>query len=79
MLKSDRAVAMSVAVVRAFVRLRRFILSSRALARKLAELERAVKSRLDKHDDKIKELFEAIEDLLDKDGGPGAKKRIGFI
>ena len=59
-LKSPRAVDMSVQVVRAFVRLREMLASNVALAHKLAELER----RLEGHDQAIHDLFEAIRQLL---------------
>jgi hypothetical protein len=71
-LKSSRAVAMSVQVVRAFVRLREMLASNRELAKKLAELER----KLEGHDQAIHSLFEAIRTLLNP---PDLKpKKIGF-
>lgn len=71
-LNSSRAVAMSVQVVRAFVRLREMLASNKELARKLAELERKVAS----HDGDIQNLFEAIRRLM---APPEAKRRrIGF-
>ena len=59
-LKSPRAVDMSVQVVRAFMRLREMLASSVALAHKLAELER----KLEGHDHAIHDLFETIRQLL---------------
>jgi hypothetical protein len=47
-LRSERAVQVNVAIMRAFVSLRRMLASNDALSRKLAELER----RLENHDDK---------------------------
>lgn len=71
-LKSPRAVDMSVQVVRAFVRLREMLASNAVLAHKLAELER----RLEGHDHAIRNLFEAIRQLL---ASPQPKRRqIGF-
>lgn len=54
-----RAVEMTLYVVRAFVQLREVVLASKALGRKLAELER----RLDDHDEAIVELVRAIRQL----------------
>ena len=71
-LNSSRAVAMSVQVVRAFVRLRAMLASNKELAQKLAELER----KLEGHDQAIHNLFEAIRRLLNPPE-PGPKK-IGF-
>lgn len=78
-LNSQHAIAMSVEVVRAFVRLRRAVKSRALAASKLAELERTVNNKLDKHDKEIAELFKAVESLMD-DGEPESeKKRIGFL
>ena len=52
-LNSERAVQMSVFVVRAFVRLREMLATNRRLAGKIAELE----NRLDTHDSVIQELI----------------------
>src|SRR5207244_3980624 len=51
-LNSERAVEMSVFVVRAFVRLREILTSNRQLASKIDELER----RLETHDTTIQEI-----------------------
>ena len=59
-LNSPSAVEMSVQVVRAFVRLREMPATNKALADKLAELERKVAS----HDEHIQSLFEAIRQLM---------------
>ena len=52
-LRSDRAVQVHVAIMRAFVCLRRLLSANEVLARKLAEMER----RLEGHDEGIKSLF----------------------
>jgi len=59
-LRSPRAVLISVAIVRAFVRLRELLAGTRQLAAKLAELE----GKLSIHDGAIRELFAAIRQLL---------------
>ena len=71
-LRSERAVQVNVAIMRAFVSLRRILAGNEILARKLAELER----RLEGHDQAIKSLFDAIRELA----APPAKPRgeIGF-
>jgi hypothetical protein len=71
-LNSDRAVQMSVFVVRAFVRLREMLATNRRLAGKIDELE----NRLDTHDSVIGELIEAIKELM-KPQEP-SRVRIGF-
>jgi phage regulator Rha-like protein len=71
-LNSERAVEVSIYVVRAFVKLRETLGTHKALAQKLAELERQVES----HDSHIRSLFEAIRQLMEP---PAQKSRgIGF-
>ncbi len=72
-LRSPRAVIVSVAIVRAFVRLRNMLAGNRRLAARLAELER----RLAIHDDAIGELFTAIRRLLEPPPGK-TRREIGF-
>src|SRR3984957_6529684 len=71
-LNSERAVQMSVFVVRAFVRLREMLATNRRLAGKIDELE----NRLGGHDSDIVDLFSVIKILVI----PKRKRRapIGF-
>jgi hypothetical protein len=71
-LNSSTAVQASIAVVRAFIRLRHFLATHKQLARKLAELE----GRLEEHDEEITALFEAIRRLMEPPDKPA--KPIGF-
>jgi hypothetical protein len=71
-LNSDRAVEMSLFVVRAFVRLRETLSSHRELAIKLSELE----GKLDTHDHAIQEILDAIRELMEPNVKP--RKQIGF-
>jgi hypothetical protein len=71
-LNSERAVQMSVFVVRAFVRLREMLASNRRLAGKIDEVE----GRLDSHDSEIQELIEAIKDLMSPE--EPSRVQIGF-
>src|SRR2546423_7246473 len=63
-LNSERAVAMSVYVVRAFVKLREVLASTSKLAEKLDALERNLAGRLDVHEKAIIELFAQKRKLL---------------
>jgi hypothetical protein len=79
-LNSERAVAMSVYVVRAFVKLREVLASNDELAKKLDQLERKLTGRLDVHEKAIIELFARIRTLL-KAPPPQPevkRRRIGF-
>ena len=71
-LRSEHAVQVNVAIMRAFVGLRRMLASNDALSRKLAELER----RLEGHDKGIKSLFDAIRELMKPPEEP--RREIGF-
>ena len=81
-LNSKRAMEMSVFVVRAFTRMRAALSDTRELARKLATLEREVKSRLDSHDAAIVEVMQRILDLIDPPEHPAPPppppRKIGF-
>ena len=69
-LRSPRAVAVHVAIMRAFVRLREMLSSHTELARKLEELEK-------KYDGQFQIVFEAIHQLM-KPPTPEQESRIGF-
>jgi len=79
-LRSDRAIQMSVFVVRAFIRMRQMLVEQRGLARKLAELEKDLTARLDIHETAINEILGQIRQLLSPPPEPEPpKKRIGFL
>jgi hypothetical protein len=74
-LKSKRAMEVSVFVVRAFVHMRRMLTGQRELALKLAELE----SKLEVHDKNFKVVFDAIRRLMEKsEPCPKPPRQIGF-
>jgi hypothetical protein len=69
-LRSDRAIEVNIAVVRAFVRLREMLSTHKDLARKLAELEK-------KYDSQFRVVFEALQEMM-KQPDSASKRRIGF-
>lgn len=69
-LKSKRAAQTSVEIVRAFVRLRRFALTNRELARKVAELE-------GRYDGQFEQVFDALRALL-ASPEPAHNRKMGF-
>jgi len=71
-LNSPRAVEMSIFVVRAFLRLRETLAAHKALAAKLAQMEK----RLETHDHKIVEIINAVRKLAMPPEKP--VRRIGF-
>lgn len=56
-LKSDTAIKMSVEIIRAFVRMRRFIANNALIFQEMAEIKQVLKQ----HDGKFAKVFEAIE------------------
>ena len=70
-LKSERAIAVNIAIMRAFVRLRETLFHGE-LAAKLRDLER----RIAGHDQSIRTLFDAIRQLMTPPGKP--RRPIGF-
>ena len=71
-LNSDRAIEVNIAIMRAFVQLRKISSSHKQLAQKLREIE----TRLEDHDESIDAIFEAIQQLMKPLEKP--RKQIGF-
>jgi len=69
-LRSPRAIAVSIEVVRTFVKLRQMLSSNLELARRLAALE-------EKYDEQFKVVFDAIRELMAEPKST-KKTRIGF-
>ncbi len=68
-LRSPRAIAVNVEIMRAFVRMRRVLAANQDLARRLDALEK-------KYDGQFGAVFEAIRRLMAPPGAPA--RRIGF-
>ncbi len=68
-LNSDRAIAVNIEIMRAFVKLREMVASHKVLAKKLEEPEK-------KYDAQFKVVFDTIHALLEPPKKP--KRRIGF-
>ena len=71
LLNSQRAIAVNIEIMRAFVRLRQIIASSADLARKLASLEK-------KYDAQFKVVFDAIRALMSPEVPASARREMGF-
>lgn len=71
-LNSERAIKISIIIIKTFVKLREIISTHKKLAYKLNELER----KIEKHDGAIQDIFEAIRQLMAVPEEP--KRRIGF-
>ncbi len=79
-LKSPRAVQMSVFVVRVFLKMREILVEQQDLARKLADLEERLTERLDVHETAIVEVLRQVMILLNppQDSPKKPNKSIGF-
>jgi hypothetical protein len=79
-LNSPQAVAMSVFVVRAFVKMRSLLVDQADLAGRLGELEKRLTERLDVHEHAITDIIQQILGLLSPPPVPSKpRKRIGFL
>jgi hypothetical protein len=70
-LRSPRAVAVNIEIMRSFVRMRALIEGNQVLSKKIADLEK-------KYDKQFATVFQAIYDLMD-DREKKPKRKIGFV
>lgn len=61
-LNSDKAISMSIAIMDAFVAIRRILLQENDLKAQLKE----IKDRLGDHDVQLNQIYDAMENLLDE-------------
>ena len=76
-LKSPVAIAASIQVVRAFVRLRTILAEHKELAQQIEALERKVDDKFEQQDEQFKTIFKVLRELIAAPANP--KKPIGFI
>jgi ORF6N domain len=75
-LGSERAIAVNIEIMRAFVQLRGLLASNKELARRFDQLEARLNKKLADHDDAIAAILSAIRQLMNP---PEPKRRgIGF-
>jgi hypothetical protein len=72
-LSSQRAVALNILIIRAFVRLRGYLATHQDLARKLEDVERTQQT----HGAHIQQIYDCIDRLLEPPPEP-SRRRIGF-
>lgn len=63
-LRSDRAIAVNIEIMRAFIELRRVAISYTALQERLDAIERDMSSRLDQHDEQLTQIFKVLHRLI---------------
>jgi hypothetical protein len=75
-LRSDRAIAVNIEIMRAFVELRQVTSSYEALQGQLEGLQRKMAARLDEHDEQLNQIFKALHRLISPPQPP--KRPVGF-
>ena len=76
-LNSDKAINMNIAIMRAFVEVRKVLLRQNDLKEQMKE----IKERLGEHDAQLGQIYDAIENLLDEKAAQrkwNDRERIGF-
>jgi phage regulator Rha-like protein len=76
-LRSERAIAVNIEIMRAFVRLRQVLATHKELALKLAELEQEFRARTEVHQMHIERIYALLEALMEPPATT-KKGRIGF-
>jgi ORF6N domain len=75
-LRSDRAIAVNIEIMRAFVELRRAAGSFQELQQRLDQMELDIGARLSEHDEQLRQIFEALRQLIAPPASP--KRPVGF-
>jgi phage regulator Rha-like protein len=76
-LNSDKAINMNIAIMRAFVEIRRIVLQQGDIKEQL----KAIQQRIGEHDTQLSAIYDAIENLLDDKAAQRTwedRERIGF-
>ncbi len=76
-LNSDKAINMNIAIMRAFVEVRKILLQQSDLKEQLNQ----IKERLGEHDAQLNQIYDAMENLLDEKAAQrkwAERERIGF-
>jgi hypothetical protein len=76
-LNSDRAITMNIAIMRAFVEIRRVLIREQDLREQL----KLIKERMGEHDAQLNQIYDAMENLLDEKAAQRKweqRDRIGF-
>jgi phage regulator Rha-like protein len=76
-LRSETAINMNIAIMRAFVEIRRILLQQSDLREQIRE----IRDRLGEHDVQLNHIYDAMENLLDENAGQKKweeRERIGF-
>ena len=73
-LSSERAIAVNIQIMRIFTRIRQMLSDNTELR---LEIEK-IKKKMDNHDKNIEQVFQYLDELLDKKENPKDRKQIGY-
>jgi len=77
-LNSDKAISMNIAIMRAYVEVRKVLLRQTDLKEQLKE----IRERLGEHDAQLNQIYDAMENLLDEKAAQrkwSDRERIGYL
>jgi hypothetical protein len=77
-LRTPRAIAVNIEIMRAFVRLREVLATNKEFAKRFAALEARIEKRLGDQDQAIVEILQAIRELMSPPAS-APKRKIGFV
>ena len=76
LLNSDIAINVNIQIMRAFVKLRHYVLTQSETDEQIAELRKLLMLYIEKNDERVNEIIIALNNLLETP--PQSKRRIGF-
>lgn len=84
-LKSQKALQVNIAIMRTFVEVRKLVLQNTHFNQQLQQLRQELIERIGEHDSQLNHIYDAIENLLDKEADKeetklkwNERQRIGF-
>jgi phage regulator Rha-like protein len=75
-LNSQKAIDVNIDIMRAFVKLRHFVLSQPDTSEQIAELRKLLLLYIDKNDKRVSDIIIALNNLIEK---PVTTRKIGFV
>ena len=76
LLNSDIAISVNIQIMRAFVKLRHYVLTQSGTDEQIAELRKLLMLYIEKNDKRVNEIIIALNKLLE--APPEPKRKIGF-
>jgi hypothetical protein len=75
-LRSERAIAVNIEIMRVFIELRRVASSYAAIEKRLEQIEQEIDARLGEHDEQLDQIFKTLRQLISPPRRP--KQPVGF-